>query len=89
VAGKDDRPKPRRRRASLSEDFKAAGLARKAIDLDRQEVGLALLDEPDRFATPGRLADDLDADSVENELDRVEPDRMWIEQDRSKGGGSR
>jgi hypothetical protein len=71
-------------RARSAEHLEPTWFAGKRVDLDREEIWPLLLDQRAGFGAGSRLPDHLHADPIQDELDRVQPDRMWIEQDRLK-----
>jgi hypothetical protein len=67
-------------RARSAEHLEPTWFAGKRVDLDREEIGLLLLDQRACLGAGSSLPDHLNADPVQDELDRIQPDRVWIKQ---------
>jgi hypothetical protein len=76
----DDRTEVLHARARSAEHLEPTRLPRERVDLDREEIRLLLFDQRACLGTGSSLPDHLNADPVQDELDRVQPDRVWIEQ---------
>jgi hypothetical protein len=82
VSREDDRAKSGSGRPSLAKYVQAAGFAGQRVDLQREQLRVEPLDQPNRLAAGARLSHHLDPNPIQDDLNRVEPDRVRIQQDR-------
>ena len=85
MRGEHDRAKVGGGGANAAQHVQAVRFAGQWVELHRQKDRPPLFNHPNGLATRARLADDADSDSIEHELDGVEPDRMGVEENRVQG----
>ena len=78
----DDRAQRRRQGRGSAYDLEAVGLTRLCVELERQQPRLVALDSREGVASGRGLQNDARTDPCQDHLDGVEPDRMWIQDDR-------
>jgi hypothetical protein len=85
VGREHDRAKVGPGRVNLTKHVQAVRLTGEWVELQSQKVRRSFLDHPKSLAARVGLSDNCYSNSVEDELDRIQPDRMGVKENRAQG----